>query len=67
MKNKEFEKLMKQNRYTQTKLAALVGVSVPTVNRWLSGRYYPTYANMQILAEALHADIDLLFEIFAKE
>lgn len=47
---KNLEKYMKQRGITQRDMAAIVGVSAPTVNEWLKAKKYPRIDKIEIMA-----------------
>lgn len=49
---------------TQAEIAAKVGVTPVTLNRWLRGVYLPQYGDLERLAEAMERDpAELLMEM----
>ncbi len=46
---RELAKALKENDWTQRKLAAAIGVSPPTVSRWLSGERVPDRVHIKAL------------------
>lgn len=50
--------LRQELELTQTKLAAKLGVTFPTLNRWENGRATPSPLAMEKIEELLHQQVD---------
>lgn len=50
--------LLKKRRIKQVPLAKRLGVSQPTVSRWLSDKAMPSLKTVPKLARALHTTVD---------
>ena len=53
--------LMKERKYTQTKLAELMEIKQSQISEWLSGKAQPGYDNLRKLAQVFKVSADYLF------
>ena len=52
--------LMKERKYTQTKLAELMEIKQNQISEWLSGKAKPGYDNLRKLAQVFEVSADYL-------
>lgn len=52
--------LMKERKYTQTKLAELMEIKQSQISEWLSGKAKPGYDNLRKLAQVFEVSADYL-------
>ncbi len=52
--------LMKERKYTQTKLAELMDIKQSQISEWLSGKAKPGYDNLRKLAQVFEVSADYL-------
>ena len=55
------ERLMRVKKITQKELAEYLGVSQPTVNRWLKGKFEPSFEKLFVLCAVLGTSPNHLF------
>lgn len=51
---------MHERKYTQTRLAELMGVKQSQISEWLSGKAKPGYDNLRKLAQVFEVSADYL-------
>lgn len=52
--------LMKERKFTQTKLAELMDIKQSQISEWLSGKAQPGYDNLRKLAQVFEVSADYL-------
>ena len=52
--------LMKERKFTQTKLAELMDIKQSQISEWLSGKAQPGYDNLRQLAQVFEVSADYL-------
>ena len=63
-KNKKFRKLLKERNVKRKALAERLGVSVRTVEYWISGRNRPSIINIIAMAKMFNMTIENVYAIF---
>jgi DNA-binding XRE family transcriptional regulator len=63
-KNKQFRKLLKERKVKRKALAERLGVSVRTVEYWISGRNRPSIINIIAMAKMFNMTIESMYAIF---
>lgn len=53
--------LMKERKFTQSKLAELMEIKQSQISEWLSGKAKPGYDNLRKLAQVFKVSADYLF------
>ena len=63
-KNKKFRKLLKERNVKRKVLAERLGVSVRTVEYWLSGRNRPSMQYVIAMAKLFEMSIESVYAVF---
>lgn len=63
-KNSNFVTLLRKKGFTQTRLADELGISIPSVNKWVTNKAKPTIDNVAKMSALLDMSIDELTAIF---
>lgn len=63
-KNKKFRKLLRERNMKHKALAERLGVSVRTVEHWISGRNRPSMQYVIAMAKLFDMSIESLYAIF---
>lgn len=66
-KNKKFRKLLKERGVKRKTLAERLGVSVRTVEHWLSGRNRPSVIYVIAMAKLFDMSIESVYAIFKEQ
>ena len=65
-KNKQFRKLLKERKVKLKALAERLGVSVRTVEYWISGRNRPSIISIIAMAKMFNMTIESMYAIFKR-
>ena len=52
----------RKNNLSQERLAEKIGVNTTTVNKWESGKNFPSIKKCEILADVFHIPVSFLFQ-----
>ena len=66
-KNKQFRKLLKERKVKRKALAERLGVSVRTVEYWISGRNRPSMQYVIAMAKLFDMSIESVYAIFKEQ
>ena len=66
-KNKQFRKLLKERKVKRKALAERLGVSVRTVEYWISGRNRPAMQYVIAMAKLFDMSIESVYAIFKEQ
>lgn len=58
--NERLTELMEEKGFSQRKLATKLGISQPSINRWLKGINEPDICNLLLLADLFEVSVDYL-------
>jgi len=60
MLDKKITSLRKQNHWTQEELSEKLGIKQPQLNRWETGKSYPTIEGLKKISKIFNISIDAL-------